>query len=61
MSICRAGIALVVGLFFCGLASAQSNVKAPWEEYDKLIHNRQALTALGQRYLVTRLIFTAAR
>ncbi|NEL79455.1 MAG: wall associated protein, partial [Xanthomonas perforans] len=29
------------------MASAQSNVKAPWEEYDKLIHNRQALTALG--------------
>ncbi|WP_115512783.1 RHS repeat domain-containing protein [Xanthomonas arboricola] len=47
MSICRAGIALVLGLLFCGWANAQSNAKAPWEEYDKLIHNRQALTALG--------------
>lgn len=47
MNVSRAGIALVMGIFFSGWASAQSNAKAPWEEYDKLIHNRQAVTALG--------------
>ncbi|XHH30542.1 hypothetical protein WIW49_08315 [Xanthomonas euroxanthea] len=47
MNVSRAGIALVLGIFFSGWASAQSNAKAPWEEYDKLIHNRQAVTALG--------------
>ncbi|MBV6740892.1 RHS repeat protein [Xanthomonas vasicola] len=40
-------LVMMWGIFFSGLAGAQSNSKAPWEEYDKLIHNRQAMTVLG--------------